>query len=300
MTTNTNVAVIDTEQKALLDQLTGQQGTVGTTSIVALPRIKVSTSHDFDGEYTFRYEEEDVYASSLKVRLLNRYFQYQRYIEGDDGGYICTTMELSPGAEFPDELGTYKLGKVTGAAAQDLSPEQKEINRDKGKFMLRVFCLVSGVVKKVVGYEEEEVGKSKKLVRVPITEDIEVSNYPTQLIFTGGSAVDILREFFQNKAYFGRGKPSSYEYEVILPTGLKKMTSSSGTVSWYPLRLELGNRLPVTQDIVDSITHVANEVKKFNENIMAKHKEAVNKDKKEEAVYNIEGIDTKLDDEIPF
>lgn len=258
MTSAQALQVVDQTKELLaqLDSVSGVEEAYFDTRIKPLNETILDSNDKVvakAGMYIVPTEEYgNVYMEEVPVRLLAKRFYYSHMQEQPDKSWklVSESMyEKTMRGEYLDTVGTTKCGRIPVAKGEyeTLSKEIKDHNGER-KFNLIAWGLVSGK---------------------GITDDgtkVELSNVPVTIVRTGTRA----GEFFEfiKKAY---GNDRYYLFTTLL-TKTKKDTV--GTNTFYIWNYDKGTPLPLTQDIVDSISGVNEIITQHNTRVYEAYNKA--------------------------
>lgn len=232
------------------------------------------------GAYTVRYEGNLIYMPETEIRLgFKELYRYQRYNSTSKKMEAFTVLEENPfKGEYPDNLGTFKCGKVTGAAVEQLSEEERELNAAKAKYMMVIFAQVdiSGAVDNL----GKKVFKSKDPVWLNVT-----------LNLSGMQAVDV-GTLFRKDLFKSHGR---VERTVLMK---KAQKDKAGANTYYKPQFAAGSLIDVFNDAEygEFITETALAIKGENDRILEQHVAA---NATEETYENELKLVTEFDDELP-
>jgi hypothetical protein len=218
-----------------------------------LPKLKVNTQrkHPCEGQFVVEGEGvEPVFAEKVTIRVLSQLFQWLHYDPEESKVVNKTLMIPNFRHEALDMKGTLRCGKPPSRILREASKEEQKKYTDITCFrQLRVLVNYSG---------KTEDGK-----------DAEVKNQPAIMMLKGSNFNPFEDEVMK---VLPKGA-STYEYEVEVSA--EEM--QNGSVIYYVMHFEpnLKKKLPLCDNVYETMVHMGKMVADENEMIKLKHQEAL-------------------------
>ena len=256
-TETTAVAVVD---QARLDAILAKGKTESQSSFP--PKLGTNKEPEDDngvrlplGAYTVMYKDKPIYMTETKVRLgHHELYRFSRYNDKEKKMACVTTYETNPfKGEFPDSLGTFRCGKVTGKAVAELTEEEKDLNAKKGKYQLVIFCQV-------------DISHAVYADGSRVVDSDTPEYYSVSMAFSGTRAVEVGNQF--NKEIFKTF--NRFEKHVQLIKAVKEKT---GDNTYYVPQFKLGDDSGFPTDIsyIEYIEHIEAGINGENAKILEAH-----------------------------
>lgn len=291
---STDLALIDSgkfsfeEMAALMGQETGGGGNDGLT------RLRINTEFEDDdgnprpgGTWTIKHEGREVFAKTIKLRVLSQRFFYQRYDKKEEKIVNRTIFMRSFKEEPLDEMGTLRCGKPDGKVFKSMSDAEKKKYED-----IRARRAVFGLVTFVDPVNAD--GSA--------AEPLE--NVPVEWV-SGGASWNLVGDVFDEMT-----KKKVLMIQKELTIGLKR--EKSGQTVYYTPIIEVdwaAPNLPMTPAVVETFAVFEGIIDSRNKEVMSKHKAALRTvsksvpldDDDASIVADLAGdFDDELNDEIPL
>lgn len=234
------------------------------------------------GHFFLTGEDETAYAASVTFRPLSHHFQYMQY-DAATKKYVCWSRQISSFQEEARDIrGTLRCGRPDSKALAQLSREEKQKYKD-----IKNIRLVRGVV--------SFVGKTLD------GKEVVYENVPCLLRLTGqnnfqSSDKGVYAPF---DAQVRDRVPRGYElWNFDLTLTSKKNRSDDGETIWYTIEYNLDPKdpKPVTQEVYDSIVHIAGMIRNENATVDKQYAAALMGDRDYDDA--IEALGASLDDDL--
>jgi hypothetical protein len=291
---STDLMTIDTgdfsfeQMAAMLGQASGGEGGDGLT------RLRINTDFEDDdgnpkpgGHWVISQGGKEVFAKKVKLRPFSQKYFYQKYDPEDKKVTNKTIYFADFRIEAIDEKGTVRCGRPDSKTLKAMSDEQKKRYKDI-KARRAVFGLVTFV----------------DPVNADGTAAEPVENVPVEWV-SGGVSWNLVQAVFDEMT---KKKFLMIQTEMVI--GLKR--EKAGQTVYYTPQIEVdwaAPKMPMDKVVVETFTEFERIIAARNEDVKAKHKEALRTANKavvvEDDLEVVEDVlagdfDDELNDEIPL
>ena len=265
-----------------IDQLAAELGAVQAansgTNASRLPELKINSQVDDEngntlprGDFYIKGLEKVAYAKSVTFRPLAHGYQYLHYDTQQNKLAAKSRIIANFGEEARDTNGTIRCGKPISAVLREMPPEKREKFKDITCFR-QVRGLVSFTGTTVDG------------------ETVEYTNQPVILMLKGSNFSPFEDEFMKK---IPRNR-NIWDFQTTITSKRNK----NGSVIWYTFHFDpdLKNPLGLDQDVVDSISAIADAIRAENLRVDKAYKAALANEKLDRAA--IEAIEDALESDL--
>lgn len=239
-----------------------------------LPELKISSQRKdkegndirkFEGQFFLKNYDQEVYAETVRVRVLSQLFQWIDYDPDENRVRNKTLLIPFMSHEARDMQGGIRCGKPTSREMKNWSPEQKSKYKSITLFR-QLRCLVS--------YEGVTVSGEK----------VKVENVPSIILNKNSSYMNFEDEVVK--------KLNGRNYSDVW-VDLSSQEHQNGSVTYYTWHYtpDIKNPVPLDDKTMETMVHFAGLVKSENERIDSSYERSL-----KDRVMDDDAIDALEDD----
>lgn len=250
------LATIDPKREAKLAAMLGSGG--GGEDDGRLPQLRINYQDEDDQERPLKKglffvtnQDEAVYASKVKIRVLAQFFQYKHW-DNKAEKYVNNTILMRNMRQEPiDEKGTVRCGKPKTSVIRDMPEDKQEAWWRDVKCYRQLYVLVSYTGTTADG------------------DEVTVENLPA-LFSNKGDAYNAFEDQVQSAM---PRKRNLYDFWVDVETEKKK---NSSVIYWVPkYSADFSDIVPPSEELIDTMEHIATLIEEENERVRSKHRSAM-------------------------